>query len=51
MTALTALTVVLPALTLCAAAVQTPTDTEGNRVNRHRRTLWGDLRCLVGGTY
>ncbi len=51
MTALTALTVVLPVLTVVAAAAQSPTDAAGNRVNRHRRTLWGDLRCLVGGTY
>ena len=48
---MTALAVALPLVAVLAAAAQSPTDSEGNRVSRHRRTFWGDLRCLVGGTY
>jgi hypothetical protein len=37
--------------TVLAAAMHTPRDASGAPVNRSRRTLFGDLRCLVGGTY
>lgn len=47
----TAFAVVLPFVVTLTAAAQTPTDANGNRVCRHKRTLWGDLRCLAGGTY
>lgn len=50
MTALLAtLATVLPALVVAAAA-QEPTTAKGERVNRHRRTLTGDLRYLVTRT-
>jgi hypothetical protein len=47
---LTALTVLLPTLTVAVAAATEPTDANGNRVNRHRRSLTGDLRYLVTRT-
>jgi len=47
-TLLTTLAVLLPTLTVMAAAVHTPRDAAGNRVPRSRRTLAGDLRSLAG---
>ena len=45
---LTALTVLLPTLTVMAAALHTPRDAAGNPVPRSTRTLTGDLRSLLG---
>ena len=45
---LTALTVLLPTLTVVAAALHTPRHADGTPVNRSTRTLGGDLLSLVG---
>jgi hypothetical protein len=34
-----------------AAAVNTPHYADGSRVNRGRRTPWGDVAALFGHTY
>ena len=51
MTALVALTVALPLLTMLVAACVEPTYADGTPVLRGRQTVRGNLRCLVGGTY
>ena len=45
---LTALTVLLPTLTVAAAALHTPKDAAGRPLSRTRRSFTGDLLSLVG---
>lgn len=51
MTALTALSVTLPLLTVLVAAWVEPTYADGTPVLRSKQTVRGNLRCLVGSTY
>jgi len=48
MTALATAAALTALATVAAAAVHTPKDAEGRPMPRSKRTLWGDLRALVG---